>query len=119
MLNTYLVIFITLVAALIASLSQLLFKKSMHRNIRSAREFVSVVMRRNTMIGILGYLGSFGIYLFALDNAPLSFVYPMFASTFVFVFIVSVLVLHERFNWKRALGMALILAGIVVISLTM
>ena len=119
MLDTYPVIFITLVAALIASLSQLLFKRSMQERIEGVRGMVRAVRKRNTLLGIVGYLASFGIYLFALDNAPLSFVYPMFASTFVFVFLMSVLVLRERFSGKRAAGIAMILIGIAIISTTM
>lgn len=119
MLSTYLVIFITLVAALIASLSQLLFKRSMTKRISGVRGILALARNRNTLLGVLGYLLSLAVYLFALDNAPLSFVYPMFASTFVFVFLMSIFVLRERFNWRRAAGMGFILAGIVVISFTL
>lgn len=119
MLDTYLIIFITLVAALIASLSQLLFKKSMHGSIKGIKGLLRIARERNLLIGVMGYLASFGIYLFALDNAPLSFVYPVFASTFVFVFLFSVLMLHEKFSRVRALGIAFIIAGIVIISFTL
>ncbi len=118
MLDTYLVIFITFVAGLIASLSQLLFKRSMKGRIDGIRGIFKVARQRNALLGIAGYLAAFGIYLFALDNAPLSFVYPMFASTFVFVFLLSMFVLRERFSTSRGLGIALILIGIAIISTT-
>lgn len=118
-MDIYLVIIITLVAALIASLSQLLFKRSMTGRISGIRGLLALAKRKGAVLGVLGYLAAFGIYLFALDNAPLSFVYPMFASTFVFVFLLSVFSLHERFDGRRAAGIALILIGIAVVSTTL
>ncbi len=118
-MDIFLVILITLVAALIASLSQLLFKKSMTGRISGIGGMLALARKRGALLGVAGYLASFGIYLFALDNAPLSFVYPIFASTFVFVFLLSVFALHERFNMRRAAGIALILAGIAIVSTTL
>lgn len=118
-MDIYLVILITLVAALIASLAQLLFKRSMAGKINGIRGLIALGRKRGALVGVLGYFASFGIYFYALDNAPLSFVYPMFASTFVFVSLLSVFALRERFGGRRAAGIALIIIGIAVVSTTM
>ena len=117
-MNIYLVIFITLIAALIASAAQLLFKKGLHRKIEGLSDFFALLKKPTMLIGILGYGLSLAVYLYALKQAPLSFVYPTFASTFIFIFIISRVWLHEKFNAMRALGIALIFIGILVISLS-
>ena len=62
---------------------------------------------------------SFAIYLYALHSAPeISFVYPIFASTFVFVLLISIFSLKEKAGIYRIAGIALIVLGIAVVSLT-
>ncbi len=118
-MNIYLVIFITLVAALIASFAQLAFKKSMHKRIDGIRDLLSMVKKPRMALGIIGYLASLGVYLYALKSAPLSFVYPTFASTFIFIFLISTFALKEQFSAKRALGIALVFIGIVIIGFSL
>ncbi len=118
-MDIYLVILITLVAALIASFSQTLYKKSMTKKIEGAREMLRTFIRKPILIGFAGYAFSLVIYLYALAKAPLSIVYPIFASTFIFVTILSVFVLKEKINSKRIAGMVLIFFGIVIIALTL
>ncbi len=116
LLNIYLVIFITLIAALIASAAQLLFKKGLHKKITGMEDFFELLKKPMMLLGVFGYGISLLIYLYALKQAPLSLVYPTFASTFVFVYIISMIWLHEKFSAMRALGIALIFFGILVIS---
>lgn len=118
-LNIYLVIFITLIAALIASFAQLAFKKSLHAEIKGFRDLLRLAKNKGIIIGVIGYISSLGIYLYALKNAPLSFVYPTFGSSFIFIFLISVFLLKEKFNKKRAVGIFLVFVGIVIISLSM
>lgn len=119
MMNIYLVILITLVAALAASLSQILYKKSIRQRIESVRDMINVFMDRNVLIGFGGYAISLVIYLFALSKAPLSVVYPTFASTFIFVTLLSAIVLREKMGLKRIAGMALIFIGISIIAISL
>ena len=118
-MNIYLVIFITLVAALIASLSQTLYKKSMPRRLEGLRDIVMNFLRKPILIGLGGYAVSLVVYLYALSqNAPLSVVYPTFASTFIFITILSAFVLREKIGTRRILGMLIIFIGIFMIALT-
>jgi multidrug transporter EmrE-like cation transporter len=119
LISIYLVIFITLVAALIASFAQVLFKKTLGRQSMSIRGIVRAMFTsRNIVIGLAAYMGSLALYLFALDNAPLSVVYPLFASTFIFIAVFSKLLLKETFSIARIAGTALVFVGIVVIAFT-
>ncbi|MCL4373801.1 MAG: EamA family transporter [Candidatus Marsarchaeota archaeon] len=116
-MNTYLVIFLTLFAALIASLAQLVFKKALKPSI-SFKEIVKLVADKYVLVGGVGYIAGLAIYLYALYNAPLSIVYPIFASTFIFIVIFSRLVLKERISGLRYLGIGIVFIGIIIISLT-
>lgn len=117
-LNIYLVIFITLLAALIASFGQLLYKKGVPKRIEKIRHVHSILKNRYIWLGGAAYLVSLAIYLYALQYAPLSVAYPVFASSFIFIALVSALVLKERLSYLRMLGILLVFAGIVVVSST-
>ncbi|MEM3841335.1 MAG: EamA family transporter [Candidatus Micrarchaeaceae archaeon] len=114
----YLVIFITLIAALIASAAQLAFKTSMDEPLKNVGSFARLVKKPKIIAGLLGYLLSLVIYLYALKSAPLSLVYPTFASTFIFVFALSAVFLGERPTLTRAAGITLVFFGIILIALS-
>lgn len=118
-MNIYLIIFITLIAALIASFSQTLYKKGMTKRLNSIKEILFMFTKKPIIIGFLGYVASLGVYLFALSKAPLSVVYPTFASTFIFITILSSVVLKEKINTIRIAGMLIIFVGILTVALTL
>ncbi len=118
-MNIYLVIFITLLAALIASFSQTLYKKAMTRQLDGIRDVLRIATKKPVLLGLGGYVVSLVVYLFALSKAPLSVVYPTFASTFIFITIMSVLILKERVGTRRILGMAVIFIGILIVAVTL
>ena len=114
----YLVIFITLVAAFIAAVAQLVFKKEMVEPIHGMHGFIKLLRRPKVILGFGGYLLSLVVYLYALGKAPLSLVYPVFASTFIFIFIISAIFLGEKPTLKRAAGITLVFIGIAVIAMS-
>ncbi|HUC39012.1 MAG TPA: EamA family transporter [Candidatus Acidoferrum sp.] len=118
-MDIYLIIFITLIAALIASFSQTLYKRGMTKRLDSIKEIVFMFKKKPILVGFFGYLVSLAVYLFALSKAPLSVVYPTFASTFIFITILSAVVLKEKINTIRIAGMAVIFIGIVVVALSL
>lgn len=117
-LNIYLVIFITLIAALLASFAQLLYKRGMSERIAKIRHSLKLIRNKTIVIGAILYLVSLAIYLYALSNAPLSIVYPTFASTFIFISLISWLYLKERMNVKRIAGTLLVFLGVVIIAIS-
>ena len=58
------------------------------------------------------------VWLFALSRASLSFAYPFAALGYVIIVAFSVLVLHETVPPLRWAGVALIVAGIVLVAQT-
>ncbi len=117
-LNIYLVIFITLVAAFIASLSQLAYKRNLVTKISSIRHLIEALRNKYIIAGLLGQLTSLLIYLYALSGAALSVVYPLFASSFIFTTLLSALLLKEKFPMRRVAGVLLVFAGVVIIAMS-
>lgn len=58
------------------------------------------------------------VWLFALSRATLSFAYPFASLSYVLILIFGRLVLHEQVTPLRLAGVALIVAGIVLVAQT-
>lgn len=105
---------IILLSNLVAAVSQLLLKQAAKKTWPNWwRSYLNVRV-------ILAYVLFFSTTLFsvyALRFIPLSLSAALGASGQIFVPILSRLVLHEEISKRRALGMAIIVAGIVVFSL--
>ncbi len=117
-MNIYLVIFLTLFAALITSLAQLLFKKALGSRLEKKGEVLKLIRNRRILTGLGMVFVALAIYLYALSSAPLSIVYPTFASTFIFITLISHFWLKEKIPAIRILGVLVIFIGIVVVAST-
>ncbi len=90
MITIYLIIFITLIAAVIVSFAQTLFKSELEKGKMTIPKIIkSLFTNKMIILGMSAYFGSLVIYLYALSKAPLSVVYPIFASSFIFVALFS------------------------------
>jgi drug/metabolite transporter (DMT)-like permease len=116
--NIYLVIFLTLVAALFTSFSQLQFKKGLKKRLDSVKDILWTLREKSIIIGLCGYAISFTLYLFALQTSQLSIVFPIFASSFIFVTIISAVTLREKITLIRVAGVIMIFVGITIVALT-
>ncbi|MGI0141726.1 MAG: EamA family transporter [Candidatus Micrarchaeales archaeon] len=94
------------------------FKKEMPQFRLTKEGIMSILRKRDIVMGLVIYVVSLGIYLVALSFGELSVVYPIFASVFVFVMLVSHQMLKERISRGRVLGVILIITGIVLTALT-
>jgi multidrug transporter EmrE-like cation transporter len=66
--------------------------------------------------GMLCYAASVCVWIAALSKAPVSTAYPMLSLGYVVVAGVSVLALGETLSPAKVLGIALICAGVVLVS---
>lgn len=66
--------------------------------------------------GMLCYAASICVWLAALSKAPVSTAYPMLSLGYVVVAFASVLWLGESMSGPKVLGIALICAGVVLVS---
>ena len=93
-------------------------KKSMPRFNMGISGLLELLRNRKIVLGLGVYAISLVVYLYALSTSALSFVYPTFASVFVFVLLFSKFGLGERISLHRALGVAIVIAGITIVALT-
>jgi drug/metabolite transporter (DMT)-like permease len=118
MYGALLIIGITVLSAFIASIAQYIFKKNLPRFKANIRELISVFKNKWILFGIFMYFIALPIYLFALDNGALSFVYPTFASSFIFVLLFSKFGLGEKIGPARIIGVLLVVLGIAIVAMT-
>jgi drug/metabolite transporter (DMT)-like permease len=62
------------------------------------------------------YLGAFLSWMMILNQSTLSSAYPTSAIVFVSVIIASALIFGEPVHWEKALGSAIIVAGILLLG---
>ncbi|MEP6549369.1 MAG: SMR family transporter [Gammaproteobacteria bacterium] len=67
-------------------------------------------------IGMLCYGTSVCVWLAALSKAPVSTAYPMLSLGYVAVAAVSVMWLGESMSFSKVCGIALICAGVILVS---
>jgi multidrug transporter EmrE-like cation transporter len=119
MLSELEIIAMTLAAAAISAVAQYVFKRNVGEFDFSPKHVLGILANGQMLLGLGMYAVSFVLYIYALHAAPeLSFVYSIFASTFVFVLLISKYALGERINAFRAAGMLLIVLGITLVALT-
>ena len=69
-------------------------------------------------IGLLGTaasLGSYGIALWAMTRAPVALVAALRETSVLFAAVIGTLLLHEPFGRQRALGTAIVVAGVMTL----
>lgn len=116
MLDTAYVVVLTVAAAAIVACAQYMFKKSVHKFSPSLSGVLSLAGNRMVVAGVLVYVAGLAAYLEALGSGQLSFVYPAFSSTFIFVILISHFKLKERIGRARLAGIMLILLGIGLVA---
>ncbi len=112
-------------AILLSTTGELLFKIGMNRigsfefSTRAIRQVLPRILF-NPLI-ILGFFG-FGLgavfWLAVLSRVPLSLAYPILALSYFVVVVEARLFLRERVTWKRMLGVAIIVVGVVVVGVS-
>ena len=117
-MDFYVIIGITLIAALLVAYAQYLFKKNIGDFHVQKSHFLRLLKNKSMLLGVTLYVISLLIYLVALHYGQLSFVYPTFASSFIFIALISKYVLREEMNLKRIAGILLIVLGIIMVALT-
>ncbi len=116
MLSVTYVVILTVIAAAIVAYAQYVFKKSVPKFKFDLSGLLSLAKNRMVVAGILIYMIGLVFYLFALGSNQLSFVYPAFSSTFIFVILISHFMLKERIGGVRLAGILMIILGIALVS---
>ena len=81
------------------------------------RAFAVLARNRFVIAAVAAMAVSFFAYLGLLTIADLSFAVPATAVTYVFETLLAKYVLKEHVNWLRWAGAALVICGVVLVSL--
>ena len=106
---------IILACVVVMTIGQILFKQVAVNYNKTESLFDWSVFGILVVAGIL-YLTSSGLWVWALRSVELSKAYPYFALGFVFVPLFSALIFGETLNLKYAVGVILIIAGVIMTS---
>ena len=99
------------------TIGQVLFKQIALNYNKSQQIFEWNVAGILVIAGIF-YVTSTGLWVWALRYVELSKAYPYFALAFVFVPLAAAFVYGEALSLRYAMGVALIIAGVVLTSYT-
>lgn len=103
-----------LLAAIVMGVAgQLLFKAGADRSSDIIRQFLDPL----TMTAFAVYAVSALLYATSLRKLPLSVAFPSVALSYIAVAVASHLLWHEPMSWQRVSGIALIVAGVVLLNL--
>ena len=69
-------------------------------------------------IGMIGFVGGSVFWLSVISRVPLSLAYPMLSLSYVIVVIESWIFLNEGLHPLRVIGSLVIMAGVVLVSLS-
>jgi multidrug transporter EmrE-like cation transporter len=82
--------------------------------------FLETVMHMITTPSLLAGYSMYGVstilLVAALKHGELSLLYPVFAMTYVWVTILSVVIFHESMNPYKLAGITIIVAGVAVLG---
>lgn len=111
-------IILALVCAVLGALAQLFLKLgSSDVNVSFGSGSLNLVVNWKLMMGFALYGLSSILFIIALKGANLSIAYPMIATSYIWVAVLSTFVLREAFPAWKWIGLGLILAGVTIIGL--
>ncbi|MBN1122725.1 MAG: EamA family transporter [Anaerolineae bacterium] len=119
-------ILLAIIAALISVVGQTLLKAVM-TNVGAIDSFaiadlfaIVLTMLKQPLFYVAGivYVMGFGAWLVVLSRVELNVAYPVLALSYVFIPIAGMLFFGETVTPLRWLGIAIILAGVVVVGLS-
>jgi drug/metabolite transporter (DMT)-like permease len=124
--RTVVIIVFILTSVAMAAVGQLVLKFGVDQVVKNGgvvlREPISTVARVARTPAVWGGLALFGLsasmWIVVLSRTSLSFAYPFASLTYVLILVFDRLVLNEPVSGLRYGGVALIIAGLVLISRT-
>lgn len=115
-----LAISLILLSIFLGSVGQIVLKAGMEGvpQITSGAGMVQAFKSPWVLAGIACYVIATFAWLIVLQRVAISFAYPMISMNYIFVTLLARYVRHEPVPSLRYLGLALILAGVMVIART-
>lgn len=113
-MNYLYIVLIIVVGCLIGAYGAILLKKG---SAKLKLNLKALIKNKNLILGFVMYGLSSVLYILALRGAELSVLYPLVSLTYVFIAILSKLILKESMGRYKFIGMALIIFGVILIGI--
>lgn len=108
-----------LTGILLTMIGQLFLKKGMRRYEHfSVKELPQLIKNKAIIIGLASYGTSMILWLIVLSKLDLSYAYPLVSLDYFFIALASKWVFHERITKRRWLSISIIVAGVILVSLS-
>ncbi|MCC7492283.1 MAG: EamA family transporter [Fimbriimonadaceae bacterium] len=110
------------VALVLGAVGQLSMKKALddYTSVHGALQGLGMLLRAMLTPGVAFGLGCFVLssmgYLMVISKVPLTVAYPMVALNYVIVTVLRYFVYHEPVPLQRVAGLAVIIAGVVLVA---
>ena len=106
-------IFLMIFVTILISVAQLFYKIGANR---LEFDFVNIITNYPLIIGIMLYGIGAVLFVIALKGGEVSVLYPMLATSYIWVSLLSKYFLNEELNLFKWLGIIFIFAGVCLIS---
>lgn len=107
-------IILALIAAVIGAFAAVMIKKG---SSRLTRNFFRNIKNWRLILGGILYIISSVFFVVALKHGELSVLYPMIATQYIWVSVLSSKLLKEKINLWKWLGITFIIFGVVLIGI--
>ncbi|MEW6062888.1 MAG: EamA family transporter [Nanoarchaeota archaeon] len=112
--SKYIAILLVILSTLFASFGQLFYKLGVDK-----LEFnLSMLTNYTLILGILLYIIAGVILIIALKYGELSAVYPIYATNYIWVSLLSLYILKEMMNYFKWLGVLFIVIGVGLLGVS-
>jgi len=108
-MNSQIAIILILVSSVFGAFSTLYFKKGAAAKIS--------IKNKKLVVAVILAAFSFVFYLYALKQAPLTFIYLTASVSYIWTVLLAKFILKEKFNASKIIGILLIFVGIIVLQL--
>ncbi|MFH1316156.1 MAG: EamA family transporter [Candidatus Woesearchaeota archaeon] len=105
---------LTLIASFLGSLGPVFLKMG---SMELKKDIKSIIFNYKLIIGIAFYGLGTVLFVPALKGGDLSVLYPLIATTYIWVSIYSIFMLKEKMNNKKWMGIVFIIIGVCLIGL--
>jgi len=101
------------IATLVGAFGPVLFKKASGE----IKFNLSAIKNKNLLGGVFLYGVATLIFIPALKGGDLSILYPLVGLTYIWVSLLSVKVLGEKMNYKKWIGVTIIIIGVSLLGI--
>jgi uncharacterized membrane protein len=103
---------LVVIGTILGAFGAVYFKKAANKLSLSLK----ILTNRELILGIILYGLSSGFYIAGVRGGELSVIYPLVATSYIWVCLLSIRMLGEKMNKLKWLGIFLILAGVSIIG---